>query len=313
MTSLNCSVCFPIIRKSPILIESILSCFCGSIIPDQLIFIDQSSSANLHEFLQKTLEEIPKSTKIIYIESQIRGLVYAKALATLYCTSDIIIFGEDDLVLPSKYLDGIIKFFTENLDQVGTCCLIDEPEFTIPQTLKQLLLRSSRILYDPRQSLSRATGKLPRQILSSKLYGGSSAWRISTLRKIPFEPNRILHYTEDIYHSMLVNQSYGYPCTSILTNFHAKHFSITNKNRYKINIFKQRVYEEFLLIITFSPNPVEAAWSYLLLSVLRLSEIILNAPIATKPVLSLVVVFSAIDSLLPCNSARTSYIMPREY
>jgi hypothetical protein len=298
MSLLTISVCFPLIKVNQHLLQAIRSSFDGPP-PSQLIIIDQSSSPDLHDFLAPLLAEVRKTSSVVYVNSRISGLVFAKALAVSYCTSDILVYGEDDLILPKGYIGALSGFFSSQHSQLGCCCLIDEPPFTALQAFRNQLFKLSPFLFDPRQTLSRTSNHPIETFICSKLYGGSSAWRTETLRSIPFHFNRTLHYTEDVYYSLHVNKVVGYPCTTILTRYSSKHFSVTNQRRYDLARFRQRTYEEFSLISLFAGSFITVSTSLLLLLFLRLCEVVLCAPFSRKPALLAVLLFSLADSLLP--------------
>lgn len=165
-------------------------------------------------------------------------------------------------------------------------------------------------MHDRRQFLSRRALPSTQPVLCSKLYGGSSAWRLATLKSVRFNLDLVLHYTEDIYYSMTVNKVLGYPCTSILTHVSSIHSSTTNTNRYNFHIFRQRLYEQYVLARTFDNSAISTLWSYTILLTLYLLEVLVKAPLLKKASLSLAIFLALIDSLFPLYKYHTTFGPP---
>jgi len=179
----------------PIFFDSLLK---QTVLPNQIIVIDQSSK-NLSEKLIKKKVNSFKSSKLTYVyDKNVNGLVAAKNHSLQYNKSDLICFLEDDEVLEEKFLEQIVLGFNSNPSMNGCCGVITNPPNK--NYFYELFFHFFHIgLYkDIRVWVFGYEDFTNKLIMSDKLSGGLSAWKKEVFSDIFFDLKNNLHFTEDI-------------------------------------------------------------------------------------------------------------------
>ena len=169
-----------------------------SVLPNQIIVIDQSSK-NLSEKLIKKRVSTVKSSKLTYIYNKnINGLVKAKNHSLQYNKSSLICFLEDDEILEEEFLEQIILGFNLNPSMKGCCGVITNPPNM--NYFYELFFHLFHIgLYkDIRVGIYGHEDFENKLIISDKLSGGLSVWKKEVFSDIFFDLKNNLHFTEDI-------------------------------------------------------------------------------------------------------------------
>lgn len=306
MNRLSISVCFPLASAKDTLAEALLSAIDQSAPPAEVIIIDQSQDHSVFLIAKNIIEHTQPGLRINYIHTSIKGLVHAKSIAVQVFNSDVLLFGEDDMIFDRNYFQEVLTSFSNYPTLMGVSSLIDEPPFTTSQRLKNLITYHSKLLIDNRQIFSRLMHISNNIIFSPKLYGGSSAWRREVFRVVNFEPNLILHFTEDIYFSHKVNSTFG-PCsTALLPLPKSTHRSETNLLRYRADIFRQRVFEELQFVITFSESSFSRCKDSAIVVLTRLTEATFLAPWTSTPLLLFAIFSALLDSFFGSYPYQTT-------
>ena len=115
--SLKSTIALPHLGVNSSLYSSIESIYHQDTLPDEVIILSQGLSKDqllsLSDFTtQFSLQS--NTTCRIYNLGDFRGLVLAKRLAQELFSTDILIFTEDDLILPPNYISTTLSFFEDN-------------------------------------------------------------------------------------------------------------------------------------------------------------------------------------------------------
>ena len=278
--------------------------------PSELVIIDQCQDNSVYLILQDIIKQARLDFPFIYVQTGVKGLVHAKALAAKLFNSDVLVFGEDDMFFSPNYFETILCAFSLYPSLMGLSGLIDEPPFTMSQKLRHFFTNYFPLLKDDRQLASRSPSGFNQILFSPKLYGGSSAWRREVFQSVAFEPNLILHFTEDIFFSHKVNSVYGTSSTALLPCIKSIHNSETNLRRFDPLIYRQKLYEELHFVKTFSSSFAFRFRDSVVLVLLRLAEAVLLAPLTSKPLLFLSLFSALIDSIYGFYPFQTIYNGP---
>tara|TARA_B110000902_G_scaffold233688_1_gene277667 strand:+ start:527 stop:1453 length:927 start_codon:yes stop_codon:yes gene_type:complete len=179
-----------------------------SVLPNQIIVIDQSEE-NLSEELIKKKVNTFKSSRLTYIYNKdINGLVEAKNYSLQYNKSDLICFLEDDEVLEEDFLEQIIIGFRLNPLMKGCCGVITNPPNKNFSYELFFHLFHIGLYKDIRVGIYGYKSFPNKFILSDKLSGGLSAWKKEVFSDVFFDLKNNLHFTEDIDFSSRVFDSF---------------------------------------------------------------------------------------------------------
>jgi len=188
-------------------VQSILTL---SLLPDELIIIDQSSS-DISKTIVSDLVGDNGSIELTYILDQtISGLVAAKEFGSRIAKGSIIYFLEDDVVLDHHYLEELSRGFIQYPSMVGCCGVItNHPRRSIISKLIFNLFHLG-IFYDPRPELFEKYIELGAEFVPSRMIsGGLSAWRREVFINVPFDITSGFHLFEDIDFSTRVADHYN--------------------------------------------------------------------------------------------------------
>jgi len=169
-----------------------------SVLPYQIIVIDQSEENLSEELIKKNVNTF-KSSRLTYIHNKdINGLVEAKNYSLRYNKSDLICFLEDDEVLEVDFLKQIVLGFNSNPLMKGCSGVITNPPNKNYFYEFFFHLFHVGIYKDIRVGIYGYEGFINKLILSDKLSGGLSVWKKEVFSDILFDLKNDLHFTEDI-------------------------------------------------------------------------------------------------------------------
>jgi glycosyltransferase involved in cell wall biosynthesis len=192
-----------------------LMCFIDSLIsqsllPQELVIVDQSFNNTSEVNIKRKLTQFP-NIKLIYIyDISIKGLVAAKKVGVSMCSGNIIFFLEDDVILKNDYLYQISEGFNRVPKMVGCSgVIINPPKISI--TYKFFFLVFHRgIFFDPRILIFGNENLVKHNLLrSDKISGGVSAWKREVFEQVDFDIFNDFHMYEDIDFSTRVARHYG--------------------------------------------------------------------------------------------------------
>lgn len=237
------SVIIPTKNRPKDLLAAIKSIVDQNRIPDQIVVIDQSEGDESETLIMEQIE-FPSNIELSYIrDTNIKGLVEAKAKSLEYAKGDLICFFEDDIVLESNYLIEIEKTFNQNSQILGCSGVITNA--TSGSWLYRFFYRLTHVgmFKDERPDiffrLSEQRGVL---ICTNAINGGLSAWRREIFSKVSFDYFNKFHMMEDFEFSCRANKIFP---DSLYINSDARlehNFSPINRNN-KIKATQRKIFE----------------------------------------------------------------------
>ncbi len=189
-------------------IESILE---QSRQPDQLIVVDQSASDESKMIILSLFSEATTNMELVYVlDSSISGLIAAKKYAVNVCTSDIICYLEDDVVLETDYILEIEHGFIRIAGMYGCCGVVTEVEKVSQLYVAVFQLFHRGIFFDPRVGVHGVSGRPASEMIqSSYLSGGLSAYRMEVFDGVDFDTVNGFFMLEDIEFSTRAAGHFG--------------------------------------------------------------------------------------------------------
>jgi GT2 family glycosyltransferase len=244
---LSFSVVIPTKNRLDGLLNVLSSILGQSLIPDNIIIIDQSDRTNSAS-IKKLFRSFSYTTfKYIY-NKKITGLVDAKNQSLKYISTDLIFFLEDDEILLENYFQNMHKAFVSNKNIYGLSGIItNHPKNSLFYLLFFNLFHVG-IFNDKRPSLffKYSNGSTNDLISSDKISGGVSAWKASVFNFVKFDTTNNLHYTEDIDFSSRVAKEFP---NSLFISLDSKlmHFPNTASRDYAL--IMQKKIQEYKIFI----------------------------------------------------------------
>ena len=204
------SVIIPTKNRKSDLIALINSLMGQSIIPDELIIIDQSDTLSCKSIIINKWNTIENS-KLKYIhDTSINGLVKAKWVGSKLASSEIICFLDDDLILDKHFLREIIKPFFENFDIKGSSGIfINYPKTSFAYKVIYSFFHKG-IFKDPRPAVfKKYFGYCNNLLKTTVLWGGITAWRSEILQEVEFDTENSLFMMEDFDYSRKIRENFN--------------------------------------------------------------------------------------------------------
>jgi len=204
------SLVIPTKNRPEDLIELINSIMNQSLMPDELIIIDQSDTSQSKELIQSRWNDTSNSKLIYILDSNIKGLVDAKRHGTLISSHDLVCFLDDDLILDNHFLKQIIEPFQFDTTILGSSGVFIN--FPIRSKLYSVMysLFHKGIFSDPRPQVFRTYEGYSNPLLSTNvLWGGITIWNADVLKKVPFDDKNFLFMMEDFDYSAKVRNNLG--------------------------------------------------------------------------------------------------------
>lgn len=99
----------PTLNRPETLQETLESYFAGSLIPDQIIIVDQTQDENLRANIIKTLDNFSATTKINYLFQAEPSSTKARNLGIKNAENEIIIFSDDDVTVQKDTLKNVTE------------------------------------------------------------------------------------------------------------------------------------------------------------------------------------------------------------
>lgn len=192
------------------LAAAVASVCCQTRKPDELIIIDQSSSAESHDAVTRQTTG-STSIPIIYIhDPTITGLVDAKRVAVEMASGDIVCFLEDDVILETDYISMIEQGFYEHKTMLGCSGVVTNPPHQPFYYVLAYQIFHRGIFRDPRVGIyGRDFSHDHGLIMSDVLSGGLSAWRKDVFLSVHFDTRNGFFMLEDIDFSTRVVSCFG--------------------------------------------------------------------------------------------------------
>ena len=247
--NLKLSVIIPTLHRPDDLVDAVTSILKQSLIPDELIIVDQSVDSKSYNNIKVLFSKLNPQTKLIYIhDSSIDGLVSAKNHGVKISSGDIISFLEDDEILSKNYLKNTIEVFDENEIILGCSGVVSNIRRSFLYEIMFKLFHRG-IFFDQRVDVVRhkdCNGK-GQLIISSHISGGLSSYRKEVFKQIEYDLHNKFFYCEDIEFSIRASDFFGKDRFVIATNICLVHL-MSNINRDVLEPRWRRKTNEFVLL-----------------------------------------------------------------
>lgn len=198
-------------RKNDLLI-AINSISIQTIMPKELIIIDQSDNQlDINDIVEIKSMFKNKIELIYYHDTSINGLIAAKNYSLKLVSSDYISFLEDDVIIEADYFENAIMGFVNNPKMKGCSGIV--LNITETGNYYPILHKLSHqgIFNDIRPSIFTKYKNLKELnlIKSNALSGGISIWSMEVFNTIKFDTINNFHLLEDIDFSNRVYEFYS--------------------------------------------------------------------------------------------------------
>ena len=206
------SVVIPTKNRKEDLFKAIISIAYQSILPFELIIIDQSNIALFENDLSQINKILHNKVHVTYHhDTSISGLIDAKDFSLNLSKGNLISFLEDDVVIENNYFKEILNGFTQKPEMKGCSGIViankeDNIFYVFMHRVSHL-----GIFKDIRPSVFKKYQKNSSNILirSSTISGGISTWRKEVFNHVKFDKNNGFHLLEDIDFSTRVFKFYS--------------------------------------------------------------------------------------------------------
>ena len=204
------SLVIPTKNRPEDLIELVDSIMSQSLMPDELIIIDQSDTSKSKELIQSRWKDASNSKLTYILDPSIKGLVDAKRHGTLISSHDLVCFLDDDLILDNHFLKQIVEPFQFDTKILGSSgVFINFPRRSKLYSVMYSLFHKG-IFSDPRPQVFRKYEGYANPLLSTNvLWGGITIWNADVLKKVPFDDKNFLFMMEDFDYSAKVRSNLG--------------------------------------------------------------------------------------------------------
>jgi glycosyltransferase involved in cell wall biosynthesis len=120
MRPLTLSIIIPTKNRPEDLLECVESILKQDHLPQQLVVIDQSTTAIIERSLIERLKPRSSAIQLIYLHvPELTGLPQARNLGVSSSNGEIVMFLDDDVLLQGGYISAIIDGFLENPEEAG--------------------------------------------------------------------------------------------------------------------------------------------------------------------------------------------------
>lgn len=123
----NISVIIPTMNRISDLKKTIESYVMGSIIPSQLIIVDQTTDQQMQKEIESLCMSFCLYTNVDYIHEKTPSLTHARNEGVKRAVNDIVVMSDDDITIQSNTIENILKIMTDvsvamiaGLDLCGT-------------------------------------------------------------------------------------------------------------------------------------------------------------------------------------------------
>ncbi|MBO4698468.1 glycosyltransferase family 2 protein [bacterium] len=107
------TVIIPTLNRPETLRETLESYFSGSVIPEQIIIVDQTTDENQRDNIRKILDNFSATTKIDYLFQAEPSSTKARNLGIKNAENEIIIFSDDDVTVQKDTLKNIAEIMED--------------------------------------------------------------------------------------------------------------------------------------------------------------------------------------------------------
>ncbi len=186
---------------------AIESIFSQSMLPDELIVVDQSEDDKTKHVVESY--QYPDISLVYIHETKISGLVEAKKVSVNNSSGDVVLFLEDDVVLYESYIENMVDAFLEHPEILGMSGIMMKGANANRAYEMFFNVFHRGIFFDPRVGVHGRPGVKGDLINSNYLSGGISAFRKEVFTKIPFDTVNGFHMLEDIDFSTRAVRHFG--------------------------------------------------------------------------------------------------------
>jgi GT2 family glycosyltransferase len=203
------SAIIPTIGRLKVLINTINSINQQTIIPNELIIIDQNESDTIKKLIVNN--KLYDKLNIKYIHNKnITGLAQARNVGVKNVSSDIdiVLFLDDDVILEKMFIEEILKVYEidDNINGVGG--VITNYSKSLYQILHQRIF-NREIFYDTRQIVYSKYLKIENYLETRIIGGGLMSFRKEIFNRYLFDEHYIGYSLgEDVDFSWRVSQEY---------------------------------------------------------------------------------------------------------
>ncbi len=206
------SVVIPTKNRKEDLFKTIMSISHQSILPKELIIIDQSNNALFENeicLINKILHD--KVHTIYHYDTSISGLIEAKDFSLKLSTCNLISFLEDDVIIENNYFKEVLNGFSQKPEMKGCSGLVVNTKEKNNFYVFMHRISHLGIFKDIRPSVFKKNQKIYTKnlIRSRAISGGISTWRKDVFNHIKFDKKNGFHLLEDIDFSTRVFKFYS--------------------------------------------------------------------------------------------------------
>lgn len=167
MTGLRISVVVPTIGRRDALARCLDALIGGTVLPDEILVVDQSGDAGIEHVLDERREAFPALRHLV---EELRGLSAARNVGARAASGDVLAFTDDDCVPDTRWIEALTRAFEAD----GTLSAVTGPMLPLGPDSADAVPVSSRTGAERRDFRGRA---LPWEIGT----GGNTAIRQSCL------------------------------------------------------------------------------------------------------------------------------------
>jgi GT2 family glycosyltransferase len=229
------SVVIPTKNRPIDLKKAILSVTSQSLLPDELIVVDQSSTEESREITKDICQGSPLHPGLIYhLDPKVRGLVDARRVGFQLSSGDLVLYLEDDIELSKDYLKAMVMGFQMNPAMMACTGIMTNYQAT--RFYQELFLLFHRGIYRDTRirhhgPVSSENGEKIELVPIEFISGGISAYRRAVLAAVPFDTENEFFAYEDVEYSARIKKHFGRNVLFLNRAAHLQHhYSITNRD-----------------------------------------------------------------------------------
>lgn len=261
------------------LLKAVDTIFCQTRLPDELVIVDQSVTAESKALVEEAFHVRQPSLQLVYIHDQtVSGLVDAKRAGVEKSRGTIVMFLEDDVELERRYIEKIVEGFRQHSEMMGCCGVVTDMRRNSSLFLFFFHFFHRGIFRDPRIGIhGNATLQKKDLLIPSRfLSGGLSAFRREVFEKVRFDTVNGFFMLEDMEFSTRAVRAFGSDKFFINTAARlAHHMTPTNRA-----VFGVRYTKKLKEHVLFFKKNRDAPWA-LVSTIWLLVGLFIEAALAT--------------------------------
>lgn len=113
-TKQSIAVLIPTMNRPDTLKKTLNSYFSGIVIPDQIVVVDQSTEKNVRERIKNVVRAYADKSRVDYIFQRTPSSTMARNTAMRFCTTDIVIWSDDDVIVKKDTLSNIASIMSDS-------------------------------------------------------------------------------------------------------------------------------------------------------------------------------------------------------